>query len=242
MCLPKPTYLPLHTQNTSMKKIKPDFILFDMIGTTIQDSNGGKSLILTSFRQAFKNQGYDIPYETLNRQRGKTKRIAIETILSDAHLNPQLIDKIYHNFIGLLNNSVSSFTAIEGATAIFKFLKTSNIKIGIGSGLPLQFMHKLLDQIGWHPADFDYIGSSDELGEGRPNPIMILEAKKQLGLEDTDIVLKIGDTVVDVQEGKNAGVLTAMVLTGTQNASALGQLQADYVLNNVKELEQIILL
>lgn len=225
-----------------MKKIKPDFVLFDMIGTTIQDANNGKSLILDSFHQAFKNSGYDISYDTLNQQRGKTKRVAIHTILSEGKLNLELIDKIYHNFIDLLNASVSSFTPIDGSREIFNLLKKAEIKIGIGSGLPLQFMHRLMEQIGWQRADFDYIGSSDELAEGRPNPIMILDAKKKLGLEDTATILKIGDTVVDVLEGKNAGVLTAMVLTGTQGVDSLGAVKPDYILDSVKELKQIIIL
>ena len=98
-----------------MTKIKPDFILFDMIGTTIQDNNNGTSLILDSFHQAFKYSGYDIPYNTLNQQRGKTKRVAIQTILSDANLNTDMVDESYHHFIHLLNASVSTFVAIDGA-------------------------------------------------------------------------------------------------------------------------------
>ncbi len=223
-----------------MKKIKPDFILFDMIGTTIQDSNNGKSLILDSFQQAFKNSGYDISYESLNQQRGKTKRVAIDTILSEANLNMEFKDKIYNNFITQLNNSVSSFKAIDGATELFKLLKKAKIKIGIGSGLPLAFMHQLLDQLYWEQSTFDYIGSSDELAAGRPNPIMILTAKRQLALNTKASILKIGDTVVDVQEGKNAGVLTAMVLTGTQGVDSLGSLKPDYILDSVKDLGQII--
>lgn len=223
-----------------MKKIKPDFVLFDMIGTTIQDTNNGKSVILESFQQAFQYCGYDIGYDRLNQQRGKTKRVAIDTILSEASLDMELTDKIYLKFIELLNNNVTSFKAVDGAVELFKLLKKANIKIGIGSGLPLAFMHKLLDQLNWEHSTFDYIGSSDELAAGRPNPIMILDAKKQLGLDTRATILKIGDTVVDVQEGKNADVLTAMVLTGTQSADALGSLKPDYILDSVKDLIQII--
>ncbi len=223
-----------------MKKIRPDFVLFDMIGTTIQDTNNGKSIILDSFHQAFKNSGYDIPYEILNQQRGKTKRVAIQTILSNDNLNQNFVDEIYHHFIHLLNASVSTFVAIDGAREIFNLLKKANIKIGIGSGLPLTFMHQLLAQLNWEPSTFDYIGSSDELAAGRPDPIMILDAKKQLNLDTKATILKIGDTIVDVQEGKNANVLTAMVQTGTQSTDALDSLTPDYILDSVKDLKHII--
>ena len=66
------------------------------------------------------------------------------------------------------------------------------------------------------------------------------EAMKKLGLNNPSKVLKIGDTIVDVQEGKNAKVLTAMVLTGTQSKADLGDLKPDYIFNSIKHLEQAV--
>ena len=219
-----------------MKKMDLDFIIFDLIGTTIKDNKEGGSLILDSFQQAFAINGQDISYEALNQQRGKRKREAIQQILSDKHLDAKLVDKIYADFMNLLNQSITSFSEIKDATKVFQFVKNKGIKIGIGSGLPLQFMYQLIQHLKWDRALFDYIGSSDELAAGRPNPIMILEAMKQLQFTDPNRILKIGDTKVDVQEGKNAGVLTAMVLTGTQNQASLGNVQPDYIFENINDL------
>ncbi len=223
-----------------MKKTKIDFILFDLIGTTIKDSNSGTSFIINAFHQAFLSNGHDIRYELLNQQRGKRKRDAIRNILHRSKLDETLTDKIYTDFINSLHQSVHYFSEIEGASEVFNFAKQKNIKIGIGSGLPLDFIHNLLQQVGWKTEDFDYINSSGNFPEGRPNPAMILDAMKKLNLTNPQKTLKIGDTVVDVQEGKNANILTAMVLTGTQGKEALGDVMPDYIFNSVKEVIEVL--
>jgi len=91
---------------------------------------------------------------------------------------------------------------MEGTSEVFNFAKQKNIKVGVGSGLPLDFIHNLLPQVGWKASDFDYINSSGSFPEGRPNPAMILDAMQKLNLTNPQKILKVGDTVVDVQEGK----------------------------------------
>ena len=128
---------------------------------------------------------------------------------------------------------------MEGASNVFKTLKTKRIKIGLGSGLPLGFMEKVVAQVGWSMAEFDYFNSFDELGEGRPSPIMIFEAMHKLGISDKRKILKIGDTVVDIQEGKNAGVLVAGVLSGSQNEEMLKRENPDYLFNNLLKFNNL---
>ena len=221
-------------------KTKIDFILFDLIGTTIKDSNSGISFIIKAFHQAFLTNGYDINYELLNQQRGKRKRDAIRNILHHLKLDETLTDKIYTDFIDSLNQSVHYFSEIEGASEVFNFAKQKNIKIGVGSGLPLDFIHSILQQVGWKTEDFDYINSSGSFPEGRPNPAMILDAMQKLNLSNPQKILKVGDTVVDVQEGKNANTLTAMVLTGTQGREALGEVIPDYIFSSVKDVIEVL--
>lgn len=223
-----------------MEKIKIDFILFDMIGTTILDVKEGKSVILESFVQAFEKNSIHVKLETLNTQRGKTKRTAIQLILADLNKDARLIEAIYKDFMWLLEGSIHNFQNLSGVTTLFQTLKSKGIKIGIGSGLPLEFMNALMQHLKWDKQLFDYINSSDELDLGRPDPIMIQDAMRTLALTDRSKILKVGDTVVDVMEGKNAKVMTAMVLTGTQNKSKLGSIQPDYIFKDVHSIEQIL--
>ena len=59
---------------------------------------------------------------------------------------------------------------------------------------------------------------------------------ERLGITDGRKVVKIGDTVVDVQEGKNAGAWTVAVLTGSQTEAQLMAAAPDYILSSIREL------
>ena len=223
-----------------MADAKFDFILFDLIGTTISDSSKGESLILEAFQKSFQANGFEISYDHINQQRGRIKKEAIKIILKENTQDERLINKVYTDFIKLLNLSKSNFAEINGAKNVFRELKQKGIKIGVGSGLPLVFMHEIINQAGLQDVNFDYLGSSEELGIGRPDPIMINDALRKLEIRDKSRILKIGDTFVDIQEGKNAGVLTAGVLTGTQNRHTLEKFNPDYIFEDIKGLIGII--
>lgn len=58
--------------------------------------------------------------------------------------------------------------------------------------------------------------SEDVEGYGRPFPYMIHKKNMQyFKNKSVDEVIKVGDTVSDIQEGKNAGVLTVGVIEGS---------------------------
>jgi phosphonatase-like hydrolase len=219
---------------------KMEFVMFDLIGTTVKESPVGDPVVINSFKNAFSHAGVLINYEQLNKQRGKTKKDAIKDLLLTNNLSTDLADEIYQKFILLLTEALKDFSEMDGATDLFKYLKAKNIKIGIGSGLPIEIINNLLGILKWELSGFDYISSSDELGKGRPDPIMIFDAMKKLKIKSKDKILKVGDTFIDIQEGKNAGVLTAAVLTGTQTQEELEEHQPDFILTSIKEIKNII--
>jgi phosphoglycolate phosphatase-like HAD superfamily hydrolase len=219
---------------------KFDFLLFDMIGTTIKDSIGNDSLIIDCFQKAFSLNGIQVGYNCVNQQRGKSKRESIAGILTQHSHAIDLSNKIYDDFKDLLSNSLSSLTEIKGTGEIFELLKRKGIKLGLGSGLPKDLIIRIIESQNWPLDSFDYIGSFDEIGKGRPDPIMILDILQKFKIEDKSRLLKIGDTVVDIQEGKNAGVKTAVVLTGTQSRSDLERNYPDFIFNDINEIIQIL--
>ena len=75
---------------------------------------------------------------------------------------------------------------------------------------------------------------------GRPNPKMIHNAMQQLGVTKPQKVVKIGDTIVDIQEGKNADVWTVAVLTGSQTEKQLMTVQPDYILSSIRALPEVL--
>ena len=71
---------------------------------------------------------------------------------------------------------------------------------------------------------------------------MIKNLMKRAGVTDPKQVIKIGDTMVDIQEGRMANCgLVAAVTTGAYKRDELEIFSPDYIVDNLKELEQYII-
>ena len=220
--------------------------MFDMAGTTVNDKVDGHPLMVISMIHAFAKHGIELAPDVINKHRGKQKSEAIQTLLCEvAELPPadtkRIGDGVYRDFLLELESNLSSISEIDGATELFRYLKSKDIYVGIGSGFPMQVVQAIVSQLGWLDEGLlDYVGSADQIGVGRPNPKMILDAMEQLNVTDGSKVVKIGDTVVDVQEGKNAGARTVAVLTGSQTEAQLRAAGPDYILLSIRELRTLI--
>ena len=220
--------------------------MFDMAGTTVNDEVDGHPLMVISMMRAFAKHGFELASDVINKHRGKQKLEAIQTLLKEvAELAPAdaegVGDSVYRDFLHELENNLSSMSEIDGATDLFRHLRSKNIYIGVGSGFPMQVVQAIASQLGWlEKGLLDYVGSAEQVGVGRPNPKMILDAMERLNITDGSKVVKVGDTVVDVQEGKNAGVWTVAVLTGSQTESQLMAAAPDYILSSIRELWTLI--
>ena len=220
--------------------------MFDMAGTTVNDKVDGHPLMVISMMRAFAKHGIELSPDLINKHRGKQKSEAIQTLLREvAELPPadaeRVGDGVYSEFLHELESNLSSISEIDGTTELFRHLKSKDIHIGVGSGFPMQVVQAIISQLGWlNEGLLDYVGSAEQVGVGRPNPKMIHDAMQQFNITDGRKVLKIGDTIVDVQEGKNAGVWTVAVLTGSQTEAQLRAVAPDYILSSIRELTTLI--
>jgi len=184
------------------------------------------------------DHGLVIEERTIKANRGKDKKVMIETVLLEKGLELELIQPILHSFQNHLQNSLDNFSKNEGADDIFHYLKERKIRIGLGSGLPRDIFEAILHHIGWNKNDFDYIGIAEEIGKSRPDPAMLLDAMNKLKIRH-DELLKVGDTVADVQEGINAKVKTVAILSGTQEEREIVEAGPDLIIRSLTELKKI---
>ena len=75
----------------------------------------------------------------------------------------------------------------------------------------------------------------------KPNTGMIQEAAKRYNIDLTQSWI-VGDTTVDIQTGKNAGIKTALVLTGEAGKDNRYPVQPDQIGTNLLDVVQKILL
>lgn len=82
-------------------------------------------------------------------------------------------------------------------------------------------------------------GKKVELITGKPSPITVQEAMHLLGLDDPADCIMVGDRLeTDMRMGREAGMATALVLTGVTRRSQVAESpwQPDYVLESVSGL------
>jgi phosphoglycolate phosphatase-like HAD superfamily hydrolase len=70
---------------------------------------------------------------------------------------------------------------------------------------------------------------------------MIQAIMEQCGIEDAGRVVKVGDTEVDVLEGRNAGCgMVVAVTTGACTQSQLANYEPDFIIDSLQELPALI--
>lgn len=104
-------------------------------------------------------------------------------------------------------------------------LSRRGIRVGSTTGYTREMTSALVAaaaQGGFAP---DAVVCADEVPEGRPAPRMALEAARRLNAWPMRACVKIGDTVADIAEGRNAG-MWSVGLTRTGNELGLSEAEA----------------
>ena len=206
-------------------------VVFDMAGTTVDDRIDGLPLVLKSYDDAFRNHGVEVPMMVLNAQRGRDKWTVISELGGDE------AEAIYSDFIDSLKGNISRISEMDGTPETFRWLKEKGVSVVVSTGFPVEIAEPLVDHLGWVKDGLvDSWTCSELAGASRPDPAMIIDSMKRYGLDDPGAVIKVDDTMKGIEEGKNAGVYTIAVLTGTQSIQQLDGTGPNTILRSVKDI------
>lgn len=217
--------------------------VFDLAGTTVSDRDN----VAIAFIDAFLQFGIDLRVQEISPLMGyrKTEAIALVLKVKGIGSNEQMVEDIHRHFVNSMVRFYSNSLEVEelqGVRYIFKWLKNHGVSIAVNSGFPKVIVETILDRMGWMEEGLvDYFIASDEVESGRPFPFMINKLMQKAGIDDPIQVMKVGDTMVDVQEGKNAGVgLVIAVTTSAYSRAALDEWNPDHIIDSLFEIEQIL--
>jgi len=215
---------PLHIQS----------IMLDWAGTTVDFGSMAPVLALQTL---FVQHGITLSAEDARRDMGLLKRDHIAAILALPNIRdewtatsgkepgaPEVIS-LFEEFGPLQMNIIAQHSQlIPGAAAIVKEWQGRGICIGSTTGYTRKMLDPVLVQSAEHGYQPDASVCPDEVGAGRPAPWMLMKNAQLLGVYPPRTCVKIGDTVVDIEEGRNAGMWTIGV-TGTGNLIGVDQAQ-----------------
>ena len=218
-------------------------VVFDMAGTTVNEDN----LVYKTLQAALNH--YNVPVDlnhVLLYGAGKEKFQAIKDIISNS---PYALDEMvqleaFNYFLAQLDIAYADFdvTPMPGAEQVFAALKQSGVKVVLNTGYNRATAENLLKKLGWTEGQqIDLLVTASDVLHNRPMPDMILYAKNKLHIADTKQMAKIGDSCIDIEEGKNAGCLLNIgITTGAQTETQLMEAKPDFIVHSLSEMLEIL--
>jgi phosphonatase-like hydrolase len=214
-------------------------VVFDIAGTTVKDDD----YVAHAFRNAFVRNGYEVSLAQTYPYMGVKKIVAIRALLEILGGQPADAGAIHTDFTDAMINFYSSNTEpLPYAEDVFRQLKERGVRIALNTGFPRVIADVIISRLQWKEKGWvDDSIASDEVEHGRPQPFMIQELMARAGITDASEVAKVGDTEVDVNEGRNAECgLVVAVTTGAYTYEQLAVYDPDYIIGDLSTLPALI--
>ncbi len=220
-----------------MKKLKNiKAVIFDWAGTIIDYGCIAPTQV---FIEVFRERDIIITMEEARAPMGLAKKDHVRELfrfdtvqkqwLSEFGRIPTEMDveTIYKELEPKLSSIVKGYSEpIPGAIEIIEALKKQGIKVGTTTGYVSEMMNNIIPLATAKGLIPDSVVSSSEVSAGRPAPWMIYKNCEKMNVFPLSQMVKIGDTIADIQEGRNAGMRT-IGLTKSGNELGLSQAVAE---------------
>jgi len=218
-----------------MKKFKNiKAVIFDWAGTIIDYGCMAPTQV---FIEVFLAKGLQLSIAEARAPMGLAKKDHVRALIQLDSIQEQWkakygqipceadVEAIYATLEPSLSMIVKNFsTPIPGAVELINLLKTSGVKVGTTTGYVAEMMNNILPLTSASGLNPDVVVNSSEVSAGRPLPWMIYRNCELLNVYPLNQMVKIGDTVADIEEGINAGMWTIGL---TKSGNELGLSLAD---------------
>jgi phosphonatase-like hydrolase len=178
---------------------------FDIAGTTVDEGGAVYRVLADAVRAA----GGDPTEDQIEQWMGASKRDAIVALLeaSGAPATDQIVDAAFDDFRRRLELAYQQEPPrpFPGVEQLIAGLRADGIKVALTTGFDREVTTMVLAAVGWSDGVLDAVVCIDDVPMGRPAPYLIYRAMEATGVIDVRTVLVAGDTVRDVQAGRNAG-------------------------------------
>jgi phosphonatase-like hydrolase len=218
-------------------------VVFDMAGTTVNEN----MLVYKTLQKAIEEAGFAVTLEqVLAEGAGMEKLDALRAILKKYSNNQDgnLIHEIYHRFVDLLGTAYEENEIFpqDNALALFQALREKRVRVVLNTGYNRETAQSLIGKLGWEQGKtFDDLITAADVRQSRPHPDMIELAMQRAGITDAREVAKVGDSVIDIQEGINAGAsLNIGITTGAHTRQQLESANPNYIVDNLIEILPLI--
>jgi len=203
-------------------------VIFDWAGTTVDH---GSLAPVRTLQKLFAGRGVAVTEEEARRDMGIHKKDHIRALLGAKTGTPPTeaeVDNFFAAFIPMQMDCLAAYSAvIPGVAATVDGLRARGIKIGSTTGYTRPMLDLLLASAAAEGYTPDCALCPDDVGAGRPWPWMCYLNAIRLRAYPMHAMIKIGDTISDIEEGRNAGTWTiGIARTGNMIGLAAEELAA----------------
>ncbi len=218
--------------------------ILDWAGTTVDYGSFAPTAV---FIKLFASRGVQIKIEHARGPMGLMKKDHLRAIAfhpevsqawETAHgqaVTEEDIDAMFADFVPMQMDCLAEYAqVIPGVPEITEAFHRAGMKIGSTTGYTREMMEVLVPAARANGYSPDVWVSATDVPAGRPYPWMAYQNAIQLGVFPMEALVKIGDTLVDIEEGLNAGMWTVgLAVTGNM----LGLTEAEMNALPQKDLE-----
>jgi phosphonoacetaldehyde hydrolase len=248
-------------------------VIFDWAGTTV---DYGCLAPTGVFTEVFRQKGIEITQKEARGPMGTHKRDHIRTLTKYPRIAAEWkmkygreadendIEEMFRIFVPLQLSVIEEHSLIvPELPEALNVIRSSNMKIGSTTGYNNEMMKILTASAARQDYTADSVVCATDVPAGRPAPWMALRNAENLGVYPMHAIVKIGDTISDIEEGINAGMWSVgVVMSGNEMGLSQKEISmldkseldlrrkairnnylnagADYVIESLAEIEELI--
>lgn len=210
-------------------------VLFDMDGTVLDTLGDLAAAVNHTLRE------FSMPERSIAEVAAALSNGAAYLI---AHTVPdgtpkELTDKVLAAYAPYYDAHCDILTGpYDGIVPLMEKLRDKGVKLAVISNKQDTAVKPLAEK--YFPGLLEIaVGESAEVRR-KPNPDAVLAALRHIGVEREDAIY-VGDTEVDLQTARNAGMECASVDWGFRTREQLVEIGAEHIFDTVQELEEYLL-
>ena len=206
-------------------------IIFDLDGTLIE----AYEAIYLGLKEVFQQSGREIfSYNELKHYLKADLESTLHQFFSpeETQQNIPVMRKKYEEVY------LDHTYFLDGAKEVLDTLYNRGVILGVASNKFGRFSRGALRHLKVSPYFKSVIGAGD-VPRNKPFPDMIHTALREMGLPPEEVVF-VGDTLTDIETGKEAGVDVYALPTGFHTRKELSQKKPKRILKSLKELTNLL--
>ena len=212
-----------------------DYVIFDFDGTVADTGEG----ILKSLQYSFVAMGDPEPeLSDLKKFIGPPVFYSYTHFYGISEDRVDLYVKKYRE--RYREKGIYESKVYDGLKDLLVSLKEKNIKVGIASSKPENLIYSVSDYLGITDMFDVIVGVKSDNSKHSTKAGLIAQAMQELGAQDKNKVLMVGDRLFDIDGAHEAGVKCCGALWGYGDEEEFKEHNADFIVRLPKEIEKIV--